>query len=68
MSGCHILRAIFRPRDGSREKVRKEVVSSRVNVERAVSRFEETITGLLDRNDELIGRAHVFDPNHTPRE
>lgn len=54
-----ILKSIFYPHDGSRKQVREEVASSRQKVEKAVNRFEETIKGLMDRNDELTGRAHA---------
>jgi len=54
-----ILKSIFRPNDGTREKVKGEVVASRENVEKAVNRFEETIRDLMDRNDKLTGRAHA---------
>lgn len=55
-----ILKSIFYPHDGSRKQVREEVASSRENVEKAVNRFEETIQGLMDRNDELTGRNHAL--------
>lgn len=55
-----ILKSIFYPHDGSRKRVREEVASSRENVERAVNRFEDTIKGLMDRNDKLTGRANAL--------
>ena len=55
-----ILKSIFYPQDDSRKKVREEVASSRQKVETAVNRFEETIQGLMDRNDELTGRNHAL--------
>ena len=51
-----ILKSIFRPNDGTREKVKGEVVASRESVDKAVNRFEETIRDLMDRNDKLTGR------------
>lgn len=53
-----ILKSIFRPNDGTREKVKGEVVASRESVDKAVNRFEETIRDLMDRNDKLTGRAN----------
>lgn len=55
-----ILNSIFRPQDGSRQKVREEVASSRQSVEKAVNRFEETIRDLMDRNDKLTGRDNAI--------
>lgn len=58
-----ILKSIFSPKDGSRQKVREEVVTSRERVETAANRFEETIRDLLDRNDKLTGRRdHALYP------
>ena len=56
---------IFNPRDGSREKVKGEVLLSRQNVERAVNRFEDTIRELLDENDKLTGRT-TYHAKQTP--
>ena len=53
-----ILKAIFSPHDGTRRDVQAKVVASRVRVERAASRLEETVRELLERNDRLTGRAH----------
>lgn len=53
------LKSIFRPHDGTRQKVQEEVVTSREKVETAVDRFEDTIRELIDRNDELTGRNHA---------
>lgn len=61
-----LLKSIFYPHDGSRKQIREEVASSRQNVEKAVNRFEETIQGLMDRNDELTGRANAL--RFSPRE
>lgn len=55
-----ILKSIFHPRDGSRKQVEKDVASSRVDVEKAVNRFETTISELLDRNDRLTGRIDAL--------
>ena len=55
-----ILKSIFYPQDGSRKKVREEVASSSEKVQTAINRFEETIQGLMDRNDELTGRANAL--------
>ena len=55
-----ILKSIFRPNDGTREKVKGEVVASRKSVDKAVNRFEETIRDLMDRNDKLTGRANAL--------
>lgn len=55
-----ILKSIFYPHDGSRQKVREEVASSRESVEKAVNRFEETVRDLMDRNDKLTGRANAL--------
>lgn len=55
-----ILKSIFYPHDGSRQKVRKEVSSSRERVEKAANRFEETIRDLMDQNDKLTGRANAL--------
>lgn len=55
-----ILKSIFRPNDGTREKVKGEVVASRESVDKAVNRFEETIRELMDRNDKLTGRANAL--------
>ena len=58
-----ILKSIFGPKDGSRQKVKEEVASSRERVETAANRFEETIRDLLDQNDKLTGRRnHAFYP------
>lgn len=54
-----ILKSIFRPHDGTREKVKREVVASRESVDRAANRFEETIRDLMDHNDKLTGRANA---------
>lgn len=61
-----LLKSIFYPHDGSRKQVREEVASSRQNVEKAVNRFEETIQGLMDRDDELTDRANAL--RFSPRE
>lgn len=59
-----IMKMIFKPHDGTRERVRKEVASSRENVEKAVLRFEETVRGLMDHNDKVTGRQqNVLLPN-----
>lgn len=55
-----IFKSIFRPHDGTRQKVKTEVVSSRESVEKAVNRFEETVRELLDRNDSLTGKANAL--------
>jgi hypothetical protein len=55
-----IWKSIFKPNDGTREKVKGEVVASRESVDKAVNRFEETIRDLMDRNDKLTGRANVL--------
>lgn len=55
-----ILKTIFQPHDGSRRRVRDEVESSRQEVERAATRFEETVSDLLKRNDTMTGRSYVF--------
>lgn len=47
---------IFRPHDGSRERVKNEVVQSRVKLEKSVNRFEETVREMMARNDEITGR------------
>lgn len=49
---------IFRPHDGTRQRVKDDVETSRRDVEYAVNRFEETIRDLLDRNDQLTGRKN----------
>jgi hypothetical protein len=51
-----LLKSILYPQDGTRKAVKEGVVASRVGVERAVTRFEETISELLDKNDKLTGR------------
>ena len=47
---------IFKPHDGTRATIREEVASSRVAVQIAASRFEQTVNDLLERNDKLTGR------------
>lgn len=51
-----LLKSILYPQDGSRKAVKEGVVASRVGVERAVTRFEETIRDLLKENDKFTGR------------
>lgn len=53
-----ILKAIFSPNDGTRQAVQDRVVASRVKVEKAASRLEETVRDLLARNDRLTGRTN----------
>lgn len=52
-----ILRSIFKPNDGSRQKILAEVTASREMVEEKANRFEGTIRELLERNDVLTGRS-----------
>lgn len=52
-----LLKSILYPHDGTRKAVKEGVVASRVGVERAVTRFEETISDLLKENDKLTGRT-----------
>ena len=52
-----IIRSIFKPNDGSRQKILADVAASRAMVEDKATRLEGTIRELLDRNDELTGRA-----------
>jgi hypothetical protein len=59
-----LLKAIFQPKDGTRQRVKEEVMSSRRKVEYAASQFELTIRELLDRNDRLTGRAPYHDDRH----
>ena len=47
---------IFRPHDGTRTAIKEEVAASRSAVQVAASRFEQTVTDLLERNDKLTGR------------
>lgn len=54
-----LLKMIFQPNDGSRRTVRREVVNSRVNVEKAATRLEDTVRDLLERNDKLTGRGNA---------
>lgn len=51
------LKSILYPHDGTRKAVKEGVVASRVGVERAVTRFEETVRDLLKENDKLTGRT-----------
>ncbi len=52
-----ILKSIFAPHDGSRQVVMNQVTESREGVERAATRFEDTIRDLMDKNDRLTGRS-----------
>lgn len=60
-----LLKTIFHPHDGTRRKVQQEVVKSRVDVQKASNRLEETIRDLLDSNDKLTGRKHAFPNSQT---
>lgn len=51
-----LLKSIFAPNDGSRKKVQEAVTASRENVEKAASRFEDTVRELLQHNDSITGR------------
>ena len=51
-----LLKSIFAPNDGSRQRVMDEVTASRERVEKAANRFEETVRDLLKRNDDVTGR------------
>lgn len=53
-----LFKMIFKPHDGTRQRVKTDVEISRRDVEYAVNRFEETIRNLLDRNDQLTGRKN----------
>lgn len=47
---------IFKPHDGSRQRVKDAVEESRQKREAANSRFEDTVRELLDANDRITGR------------
>lgn len=51
-----LLKAIFQPKDGTRERVREQIANSQEAMKRAANRFESTVSELLDRNDRLTGR------------
>ena len=61
-----ILKAIFRPKDGTRQKVVDDVAESRAQVDRAANRFEATVSEMIRRNDQLTGRKNHAQFN-TPR-
>lgn len=52
-----LLKAIFQPKDGTRERVKQAMAVSQDKMERASARFESTVRELLERNDEVTGRA-----------
>lgn len=52
-----LLKAIFQPKDGTRERVKEAVASSREKMQGAANRFEIVVKEMLDRNDKLTGRA-----------
>lgn len=51
-----VLKSIFAPNDGSRQRVQEAVTASRERVESAANRFEDTVRELLGRNDSVTGR------------
>ena len=53
-----ILKAIFSPKDGSRQRVVDDVAESSALVSKAANRFEETVSEMIRRNDKLTGRTH----------
>lgn len=61
-----ILKAIFSPKDGSRQRVVDDVAESRALVNKAANRFEETVCEMIHRNDKLTGRNRNAQFN-TPR-
>jgi hypothetical protein len=62
MTIARVFRMIFRPNDGSRQEVKNAVEASRVQKDKATSRFEETIRDLLRVNDEITGRKNAHHP------
>lgn len=60
-----ILRAVFRPHDGSRRAMTEAVTAGREDMERARDRLDrivsnrlgDTIGEMLDQNDRLTGRS-----------
>lgn len=52
-----LLKAIFQPKDGTRERVKDAIADSREKMQLAANRFESTVRELLDRNDEVTGRT-----------
>ena len=61
-----ILKAIFSPKDGSRQSVVDDVAESRARVSEAANRFEETVCEMIHRNDKLTGRNRNAQL-HSPR-
>ena len=61
----NIFQLIFAPRDDHR-KMQEAVVLSRMDVEKAKNRFEDTIKELLKQNDTLTGKANVANPLNKP--
>lgn len=61
-----ILKAIFHPKDGTRQRVVDDVAESRAQVELAANRFEATVSEMIRRNDKLTGRTHHAQL-HSPR-
>lgn len=52
-----LLKAIFQPKDGTRERVKEAMAVSQEKMARAANRFETVVGELLDRNDRLTGRT-----------
>lgn len=58
------LKAIFQPKDGTRERVKEAMAVSQEQTKRAVNRFETVIGELLVRNDHLTGRGRDEEDIH----
>lgn len=52
-----LLKAIFQPKDGTRERVKEAMASSQTKMTLAANRFETVVKEMLDRNDQVTGRA-----------
>jgi hypothetical protein len=59
-----LLKSILHPHDGTRRAVKEQVVTSRQEVQKAVTRFEETIRDLIKKNDLITGRQNDEKPQH----
>lgn len=57
-------KTIVNLRDGSRERIKREVAESAIGREQAASRLEDTIRELLETNDRVTGRIREHETVH----